>query len=108
MDSSDRPASPYLNLLEPAGLIAQFLRHPPQGFSAGTSPDGAPYFIAEFDLLTTMEPAAKKRITALSGYRWWGEWLKPTTCFVGTTVTEYAPLPAQAEAPARAARLKAE
>ena len=108
MDSSDRPASPYLNLLEPTGLIAQFLRHPPRDFSAGASADGAPYFIARFDLLTTMEPAAKKRITTLPGYRWWGEWLKPTTCFVGTTVTEYAPLPASADASALAAKLKAE
>lgn len=108
MDPSDLPAPPYLNLLEPAGLIAQFLRHPPQDFSAGTSRSGTPYFIAQFDLLTTMEPAAKRRITSLPLYRRWGEWLKPTTCFVGTTVTEYAPLPVQTDAAALAELLKAE
>ena len=106
MDSTDRTALPYFNLLEPAGLIAQFLAHPPQDFSAGTSKEGAPYFIAKFDLLTTMEPAAKRRITSLPLYRWWGEWLKPLTCFVGTTVTEYAPLPAQTDAAELAARIK--
>ena len=106
MDSTDRTASPYLNLLEPPVLIDQFLAHPPQDFSAGTSRDGAPYFVAKFDLLTTMEPAAKRRITSLPLYRWWGEWLKPLTCFVGTTVTEYAPLPAQDDAASLVARIK--
>ena len=108
MDSTHRLATPYLNLLEPAGLVAQFLAHPPRDFSAGAAQDGTPWFIARFDLLTTMEPAAKRRITALPLYRWWGEWLKPLTCFVGTTVTEYAPLPAQVDAPVLAARIKAQ
>jgi hypothetical protein len=108
MDSTDRSASPYFNLLEPPDLIAQFLAHPPKDFSAGTSADGAPYFIAKFDLLTTMEPAVKRRITALPLYRWWGEWLKPLTCFIGTTVTEYAPLPAPIDVASFAARIKAE
>ena len=93
MDSTDRPAPPYLNLLEPAGLVAQFLAHPPQDFSAGAARDGMPWFVAKFDLLTTMEPAAKRRITALPLYRWWGGWLKPLTCFVGTTVTAGAESP---------------
>lgn len=108
MDSTDRPAPPYLNLLEPAGLVAQFLTHPPQDFSAGAARDGMPWFVAKFDLLTTMEPAAKRRITALPLYRWWGGWLKPLTCFVGTTVTEYAPLPARFDAPTLIAGIKAQ
>ncbi|MFT3792848.1 MAG: GNAT family N-acetyltransferase [Rudaea sp.] len=108
MDSTVPAAPPYLNLLEPPGLIARFFAHPPHGFTADVSRDGVPYFIARFDLLTTLEPAAKKRITALPLYRRWGEWLKPTTCFVGTTVTEYAPLPARVDAPALAARIKAD
>ena len=108
MDSTDHPAPPYLNLLEPAGLVAQFLAHPPRDFSAGKSSDGTPWFVAKFDLLTTMEADAKRRITALPLYRWWGEWLKPLTCFIGTTATEYSPLPAKVDAPALAARIKAE
>lgn len=108
MDSTDRPATPYLNLLEPAGLVAEFLAHPPRDFAAGTSNDGTPWFVAKFDLLTTMEADAKRRITALPLYRWWGEWLKPLTCFVGTTTTEYSPLPARVDARVLAARIKAE
>lgn len=108
MDSTDRTASPYFNLLEPAGLIAQFLAHPPRDFSADATRDGAPYFVARFDLLTTMQPAAKRRITALPLYRRWGEWLKPLTCFFGTTVTEYAPLPRRVDAAELAARIKAD
>ena len=109
MDSiSSATAPPYLNLLEPSDLVAQFLAHPPEGFKAGASRDGAPYFVARFDLLTTLEPAAKKRIAALPLYRLWGKWLKPLTCFIGTTVTEYAPLPARTEAAALAAQIKAD
>lgn len=108
MDFTDRPAHRYLNLLEPAALVAQFLAHPPRDFSTGVDKYGAPWFVAKFDLLTTMEPATKRRIAALPGYRWWGKWLKPPTCFVGTTVTEYAPLPAQVDAPELAARIKAQ
>ena len=106
MDSTDRTA--YFNLLEPAGLIAKFLAAPPQDFSTGSTADGAPYFVAKFDLLTTMEPAPKQRITQLPLYRRWGEWLKPVTCFVGTTVTEYAPLPSGIDAGSLVARIKAD
>jgi len=107
MDSTDHPAPAYLNLLEPAGLVTQFLAYPPKDFSTGATQDGAPCFVARFDLLTTMEPEAKRRITTLPLHRWWGEWLKPLTCFVGTTVTEYTPLPAQVDGRALVARIKA-
>jgi predicted N-acyltransferase len=107
MNHTHHPASPYFNLLEPAGLVAQFLRTPPRDFSAGSTPDGAPYFVAKFDLLTTLEPDAKRRITALPLYRHWGNWLKPVTCFIGTTASEYAPLPTGVDAAALVTRIKA-
>ena len=79
----------YLGLVEPAALVANFLAHPPQDFRAEPI-DGTPAFVAMFDLLTTAEPALKRRVLRLPGYRWWGKWLRLRTCFVGTTATEYA------------------
>lgn len=46
-----------------------------------------------FDLLTTMEPPVRKKLGALPFARWWRPLLRPNTCFVGTTVSEYALLP---------------
>jgi len=84
----------FQNLLEPAVLVAHFLAHPPQGFSARTTPLGTPAFTARFDLLTTADDALRRRVMALPLYRWWGRLLRPRTCFIGTTVSEYALLPA--------------
>jgi hypothetical protein len=33
-------------------------------------------------------------------YRWWSRLLRPRTCFIGTTVSEYALFPAQTDADA--------
>jgi len=53
----------------------------------------APAFAADFDLLTTVEPAVRHRLEALPGFAYWHRWLHPHTAFVGTTVSEYALLP---------------
>lgn len=82
------------NLLEPPALIRHFLAQPPQGFAARTMPSGTPAFVAPFDLLTTADDDLRRRVAALPLYRWWGRLLRPRTCFVGTTVSEYAPFPA--------------
>ncbi|HEY3326583.1 MAG TPA: GNAT family N-acetyltransferase [Novimethylophilus sp.] len=82
------------NLIEPGRLIEHFLDHPPQGFSVGTLARGIPVFSTPFDLLTTMEPADRRRLETLPFSRAWRCWLRPHTCFVGATCTEYAPLPA--------------
>jgi len=55
--------------------------------------DGIPAFSTPFDLLTTMEPAVRRKLEALPLSRWWRRFLHPNTCFVGTTVSEYALLP---------------
>lgn len=86
-------APTYRNLLEPPALVRHFLAHPPTGFSTLTTRSGAPAFVARFDLLTTADDALRKRVTALPGYGFWGRWLRPRTCFVGTTVSEYALFP---------------
>jgi uncharacterized protein len=84
---------PYLNQLEPDALIQDFLDFPPLDFKAWTLADTTPVFSAEFNLLTTLEPEVYHKIRALPGYAIWGNWLKPYTCFVGATVSEYALLP---------------
>jgi hypothetical protein len=70
------------NLIEPANLIRHFQDHPPDGF-ASVALDGAPAFATKFDLTTTLEPAVRRRLM------WLPRW-RPLTCFVGTTVSEYA------------------
>lgn len=82
------------NLIEPPGLIGHFLDHPPEGFRAWTLAQGVPAFSAPFDLLTTVDPADRRKLEALPLSRIWRRWLTPYTCFVGTTCSEYAPLPA--------------
>lgn len=83
----------YFNLLEPESLVGLFLAHPPQAFEAFVSPEGAPAFATRFDLLTTADDGIRARISALPLYRHWSSLLKPRTCFIGTTVSEYALFP---------------
>ncbi len=80
------------NLIEPAVLIAHFLQHPPQDFPAFEMA-GVPVFATDFDLLTTMEPADRRKIEKLPLHGWWRKRLRLRTCFVGATVTEYGLLP---------------
>jgi len=95
---ADGAAPGFHHLLEPPALVGHFLAHPPQDFVALTTPLGTPAFIARFDLLTTADDALRRRVTALPLYRWWGRLLRPRTCFIGTTVSEYALVPAGADA----------
>ncbi len=81
------------NLLEPPSLIRHFHDHPPEGFSPVPVEDGVPAFSMDFDLLTTLEPTARRRVDALPLARWWQRFLVRRTCFIGTTVSEYALLP---------------
>jgi hypothetical protein len=84
----------YLTQLEPDVLLAQFLSHPPIGFDSTRMAAGMPTFVAPFDLLTTADDALRRRVTRLPGYQRWGRLLQWRTRFVGSTVTEYAPVPA--------------
>ncbi|HKB81723.1 MAG TPA: GNAT family N-acetyltransferase [Burkholderiales bacterium] len=96
----------YFNLLEPDALVQQFLAHPPLEFEAFVSPEGVPAFSTRFDLLTTLDSGARRRLMALPLYRYWCKLLRPRTCFVGTTVSEYALFPRQIAPASLVAALK--
>ncbi|MGZ7032355.1 MAG: GNAT family N-acetyltransferase, partial [Thermoanaerobaculia bacterium] len=81
------------NLLEPPNFIRHFQEHPPEGFTSLKLEGGLPAFSTRFDLLTTLEPAVRRRLNALPLSRWWRRFLRPKTCFIGSTVSEYALLP---------------
>ena len=97
---------PFINLLEPEAVVQAFLRHPPQGFKTFLSTDGVPGFDTRFDLLTTAESKLRRIVMALPFYRYWRSMLQPLTCFIGTTVTEYAIFPRQTEPESVLAALK--
>lgn len=80
----------YINQLEPDGLIENFLSHPPQNFKAWLTEANVPVFSAKFDLLTTTDLDFQKKLQKIPLYNKWRKLLQPYTCFVGTTVSEYA------------------
>lgn len=65
-----------------------------------------PAFTAPFDLLTTADEALKHKLFKLPGGAWLSQRLTLTTDFVGSTVTEYAVLPAEPSAQALAAQMR--
>jgi hypothetical protein len=85
------------NLIESGNLVQHFREHPPEGFVPVALDGDVPAFSAKFDLLTTLEPAMLRRLERLPLARVWRRWLRPMTCFIGTTVTEYGVLPADRE-----------
>lgn len=87
----------WRNRLEPGSLVAHAGAHPPEGF-AWLEGLPVPVFSAPFDLLTTADDEFKARLRGWPLFGRWSRWLRVRTAFVGTTVTEYAPLP-QAMAP---------
>ncbi|WP_234642294.1 GNAT family N-acetyltransferase [Delftia tsuruhatensis] len=94
------------NQLEPASLLAQFAAHPPEGFAL-LQDWPAPAFTAPFDLLTTADDALKARLLSLPAGAWLSRRLRLSTDFVGTTVSEYAVLPAGPTPAQQAAALRA-
>ncbi|GHV54043.1 hypothetical protein FACS1894206_05980 [Deltaproteobacteria bacterium] len=87
-------ADAYRNLVEPEALIHLFLRYPPDSFTCAFDSAGVPVFHTDFDLLTTLESKLRSRLSRVPLYSLWSRALRYATCFVGTTVTEYAPFPA--------------
>jgi hypothetical protein len=84
------------NLIEPASLVRTFQEHPPEGFRAFDLCSGVPAFSASFDLLTTVEPSVRRFVDALPFAKTWRRLLHARTCFIGTTVSEYALFPVHA------------
>lgn len=82
----------WRNVLEPQTLIDRWTNCPPEGFSV-VSDAPAPAFVAPFDLLTTADAEFVERLSQWPGFRTWRRFLRLRTTFIGTTVTEYAPVP---------------
>ncbi len=95
----------YRNQLEPSALIRQFAVHPPEGFVV-LADWPAPAFTAPFDLLTTADDELKAKLAKWPGGKWLSTHLKLTTDFVGTTLTEYAPMPLGVDAASVARQLR--
>lgn len=85
--------SRWLTSAEPDALVECFLRHPPEYFEPFTCPSGMPGFWAPFDLLTTADEQTLALIGKLPGNGLLRRLLRWRTCFLGTTVSEYCPLP---------------
>jgi hypothetical protein len=86
----------FHNLIEPPSLVRTFQEHPPEGFRPFDLCDGVPAFSASFDLLTTVDPSVRRVVDALPFAKTWRRLLHARTCFIGTTVSEYALFPAHA------------
>jgi hypothetical protein len=93
----------FVNQLEPDALLGHFQRHPPQRFTPFPATDGAPLFVAPFDLLTTADADLRRRVARLPLQGMLKRLLTPRTCFAGTTVSEYSLFVAASEPAAVAA-----
>lgn len=87
------PCPSMLNLLEPPALSTVFYQHPPTGFTVELTSDGLPLFFTDFDLLTTLETGVRDRLEKIPFLSLLTRQLRFSSCFAGTTVTEYAPVP---------------
>ncbi|MBF7685098.1 GNAT family N-acetyltransferase [Acinetobacter sp. B10A] len=81
------------NHVEPQCLVDAFLKHPPNAFEAQTLDVSFYAFSTQFNLLTTLDAPLRKKIQSVLGYQYWQRFVHFPTQFIGTTVTEYTPLP---------------
>jgi predicted N-acyltransferase len=99
-DNDIRDLSDLHNLIEPPSLVNHFLRHPPYGFSTMEIDGAVPAFITDFDLTTTLAQVPHRGWATSMLMKAASRLLRFRTCFVGTTVSEYALLPRQQAATA--------
>jgi len=85
------------NGLEPAALVDLFQEFPPERFVAWHNNTGTPGFTAPFNLLTTV-PELRQRIAGWLGGKRLERWLTWNTAFLGSTLSEFARIPAQVSA----------
>lgn len=83
--------APFHNLLEPEALIRHFRQNPPEGFTIPDVP--IPAFSTRYDLLTTVDSAILNRLARIPMFNRLRSSLRRDTCFLGTTVSEYALFP---------------
>ena len=95
MTDHSRPEVFYVNNIEPQALVLNFHRYPPAGFNVRMSEQGLPYFSTRFDLLTTVDNDVRTKLLRWPGSRFWRRLLIIDTNFIGTTVNEYSPFPAE-------------
>ncbi len=81
--------SGFLNQLEPSQLVDAFMSHPPENFVPVTLLKNTPAFVANFDLLTTLDDDQMWIADKLRSLPLISHVLKQKTLFVGTTVSEY-------------------
>jgi len=81
------------NLVEPEAFARLFCAYPPDGFDCRESAFGVPVFSTEYDLFTTLDDRLLPRLQALPFFSSWSGIARWKTCFVGSCITEYAPLP---------------
>ncbi len=86
----------FRNLLEPAAFAGLFALCPPQGFACRRGASGLPLFLTPFDLLTTLDSGLRRRLSRLPFWGLCSRLCTFSTCFAGTTITEYTPLPERA------------
>ncbi len=91
LSTADLPR--WLTSAEPDALVDYFMRHPSQGFEPFACANGMPGFWTTFDLLTTADERTLALIGKIPGHRYLRRWLQWRTCFMGSTVSEYCPLP---------------
>lgn len=82
----------YANVIEDDQYLQLFLQYPPVDFKANIEKDII-FFLTNFNLFTTMEPKTFSKIQKLPLFHYWSKLFILQTCFIGTTITEYTPLP---------------
>jgi len=83
----------YFNLIEPPDYTTLFFEYPPDDFAVSCTSSGLPLFRTKFDVLTALETDTRDKLQRLPFFAFWSRLLKWRTCFAGTTITEYLPLP---------------
>ncbi len=79
----------FLNQLEPSQLVDAFMQNPPENFLPVKLLKNTPAFVANFDLLTTLDDDQMWVAEKLRALPLISRFLKQKTLFVGTTVSEY-------------------
>jgi hypothetical protein len=82
--------------LEPVSLVDAFMQNPPERFAASWIQAGnhsVPAFFCLYDLRTTLDDANSGFMRWVRSSKWLGLLTSFRTTFIGTTVSEYAPVP---------------
>ena len=83
----------WLISAEPGALVDHFMCHPPSEFEPFACATGMPGFWTTFDKFAAVDERLLAMIGKIPGNRVLRHWLKWRTCFLGSTVSEYCPLP---------------